>query len=81
MAFDYVINGTLIREGLGKMPKEGLHDVKYYDKNSDEIYGELKKNAVEIKVTLDVHLDGEGQGNSKTGQGKEGKGGKGPQMS
>ena len=50
MATDYVINGTLVREGLGKMPKEGLHDSKYYDKNSDEIYGELKKNQVEIKV-------------------------------
>ena len=75
MATDYVINGTLVREGLGKMPKQGLHDPKYYDKNSDEIYSSLKKNAVEIKVTLDMHMDGEGQG--KQGQGKEGKDGEG----
>ena len=84
MATDYVINGTLVREGLGKMPKEGLHDSKYYDKNSDEIYGELKKNAVEIKVTLDMHLDGEGdKGQGKEGQGKGDKDGKGkmPAMS
>ena len=59
MATDYVINGQLVREGLGKMPKEGLHDPKYYDKNSDEIYTDLKKNQVEIKLTLDMHLDGE----------------------
>ena len=84
MATDYVINGTLVRENLGKMPKEGLHDPKYYDKNSDEIYGELKKNQVEIKVTLDMHLDGEGD--KGQGQGKDGKGdkdgkGKQPAMS
>ena len=65
MATDYVINGQLVREGLGKMPKEGLHDIKYYEKNSDEVYTHLKKNQVEIKVTLDMHLDGEGQGNSR----------------
>ena len=81
MATDYVINGQLVREGLGKMPKEGLHDIKYYDKNSDEIYGELKKNAVEIKVTLDMHLDGEGdKGQGKQGaDGKDDKDGKGKQ--
>ena len=28
-------------------------------KTSDEIYTELKKNPVEIKVTPDMHLDGE----------------------
>lgn len=78
MATDYVINGQLVREGLGKMPKEGLHDMKYYDKNSDEIYSELKKNAVEIKVTLDMHLDGEGdKGQGKQGQGNDDKDGKG----
>ena len=70
MATDYVINGQLVREGLGKMPKEGLHDSKYYDKNSDEVYGDLKKNQVEFKVTLDMHLDGEGD----KCQGKDGKG-------
>ena len=81
MATDYVINGTLVREGLGKMPKQGLHDPKYYDKNSDEIYSDLKKNAVEIKVTLDMHMDGEGQGkNGKQGEGKDGAG-KMPAMS
>ena len=81
MATDYVINGTLVREGLGKMPKQGLHDPKYYDKNSDEIYASLKKNAVEIKVTLDMHMDGEGQGKSgKQAEGEEGAG-KMPAMS
>jgi len=81
MATDYVINGTLVREGLGKMPKQGLHDPKYYDKNSDEIYSDLKKNAVEIKVTLDMHMDGEGQGkNGKQGEGEDGAG-KMPAMS
>jgi predicted metal-dependent peptidase len=73
MATDYVINGTLVRESLGKMPKQGLHDPKYYDKNSDEIYSSLKKNAVEIKVTLDMHMDGEGQGKQGQGQGEDDK--------
>ena len=81
MATDYVINGTLVREGLGKMPKQGLHDPKYYDKNSDEVYSSLKKNAVEIKVTLDMHMDGEGQGKSgKQSEGEDGAG-KMPAMS
>ena len=79
MATDYVINGQLVREGLGKMPKQGLHDSKYYDKNSDEVYQDLEKNAVEIKVTLDMHMDGEGQQGKgdqqnpgdKDGEGKE----------
>ena len=69
MATDYVINGQLVHEGLGKMPKQGLYDSKYRDKNSDEVYQDLKKNAVEIKVTLDMHMDGEGQG--KDGKGNQ----------
>ena len=84
MATDYVINGQLVRENLGKMPKEGLHDTKYYDKNSDEVFNILKKDAVEIKVTLDMHLDSDGNGKGKKGQGgKDGKDGKGklPAMS
>ena len=72
MATDYVINGQLVAENLGKMPKQGLYDSKYRDKNSDEIYDELKKNAVEIKVTLDMHMDGEGDGKGKKGPGQDG---------
>src|SRR5262245_54427355 len=29
-ATDYVINADLIQAGIGKMPKDGLHDTKYH---------------------------------------------------
>ncbi len=65
MANDYIVNYTLVKAGLGKMPQHGLYDEKYNDSmTSEEVYRLLKENSVEIKMTLDEHLtlDGEGGG-------------------
>lgn len=78
MAGDYVINNMLVREGVGRQITAVpiLIDSKYTGKTADEIYDELMANAVEIKMTLDTHLDadgsdeGDGDGGDKDGKGK-----------
>ena len=80
MAGDYVINGMLVREGIGRAIQAVpiLLDSKYTGKTADEVYDELMSNAVEIKMTLDMHMDpdgdgdgdGEGEGDSKDGKGR-----------
>ncbi len=76
MAGDYVINGMLVREGVGRAIQAVpiLLDSKYNGKTADEIYDELMANAVEIKMTLDTHLDMEGEGEGDGQDGKDGKG-------
>ncbi len=83
MAGDYVINNMLIRESVGTAITTVpiLADRKYEGMTADEVYDELMKNATVIKMTLDDHLemdgddDGEGDsdGDSKDGN-KDGKG-------
>lgn len=80
MAGDYVINGMLVREGIGRAIQAVpiLLDNKYTGKTADEVYDELMANAVEIKMTLDDHLDmdsdgdqdGDGDGKEQDGKGK-----------
>jgi predicted metal-dependent peptidase len=80
MAGDYVINGMLVREGIGRAIQAVpiLLDSKYTGKTADEVYDELMSNAVEIKMTLDMHMDpdgdgdgeGEGEDDSKDGKGR-----------
>jgi predicted metal-dependent peptidase len=78
MAGDYLINDMLITNNVGrkitKVPI--LHDTKYRDMTAEEVYDELMKNAVKIQVTLDMHLDGEGDEDGKSSDGKS-KGGSG----
>lgn len=58
MANDYIVNDTLVKESIGKMPEGGLLDSKYNDQmSSEEVYEILKKNSVTIKMPLDQHLD------------------------
>ena len=81
MAGDYVINNMLIREGVGTAITTVpiLADRKYEGKTADEVYDDLMSNATVIKMTLDDHLDiegddegdGDGDGNGdKDGKGK-----------
>jgi predicted metal-dependent peptidase len=68
MANDFVVNYTLVKSNIGKMPKHGLYDEKYHDGLiSEEVYKMLIENSVEIKMTLDEHLtlDGEGEGDGE----------------
>jgi predicted metal-dependent peptidase len=82
MAGDYVINNMLIREGVGTAITTVpiLADRKYEGKTADEVYDDLMANATVIQMTLDDHLDMEGdgeEGEDGDGEGKPGKDGKG----
>lgn len=58
MANDYIVNYTLKQHRLGEMPSHGLYDERFTDEmTSEEVYAILKKNSVEIKMTLDQHLE------------------------
>ena len=76
MANDYIVNDTLVKESVGKMPEGGLLDSKYNDTmTSEEVYELLKKNSVTIKMPLDQHLDA--AGDSKGDEDGDGEGGDG----
>jgi predicted metal-dependent peptidase len=64
MAGDYVINNMLIRENVGTRITAVpiLEDRKYEGKTADEVYDDLMANATVIKMTLDDHLEMEGDG-------------------
>jgi len=66
MANDYIVNSSLVTEQIGTMPSIGLISSKYTDEmTSEEVYKDLLKNSVEIKMPLDMHLDmGGGKGGS-----------------
>lgn len=74
MATDYCINGILVRDKVGSIPKCGLYDKKYEGKPSEEIYDDLIKNNAQTKQPMDSHiyiqtgddqLDGNNGGESK----------------
>jgi predicted metal-dependent peptidase len=77
MAGDYVINNMLIRESVGTAITTVpiLADRKYEGKTADEVYDDLMKNATVIKMTLDDHLDMEGDGDDGDDQDGDGQGG------
>ena len=66
MAGDYKINGMLVREKIGEIIDQIkiCYDPKY---NGDEwytenVYDDLQASQAPVKMTLDVHLDVEGDG-------------------
>lgn len=62
MANDYIVNFTLRECKLGDMPAHGLYDTRFTDDmTSEEVYDILLKNSVEIKMTIDQHLDAASQ--------------------
>jgi len=80
MAGDYVINGMLQREHIGRVITTVpiLLDKKYEGKTTEEVYEDLIKSGAAAKQTLDVHLtigsgDGEGEGEGEDGK-NQGKG-------
>jgi predicted metal-dependent peptidase len=60
-ANDYIVNYTLVKENIGKMPPNSIYSEKFTDEmSSEEVYELLKKNSVQIKMPLDSHLDMDG---------------------
>lgn len=91
MANDYVINGMLVSDKIGKMPTKkvdvkdedgnanqrvGLYDEKYVGWTSEAVYDDLEKRKVKKQMTLDVHLE-LGNDAKPGGNGSGGKDGKG----
>jgi predicted metal-dependent peptidase len=75
MAGDYIVNDMLLQNNVGKRITTVpiLHDIKYRDMVTEEVYDELMKNAVKIQMTLDMHMDGSGEEGEKNGLGSDGK--------
>lgn len=83
MANDYVINATLMNEGIGSMPMKpvtssdgkggtsqrvGLYNKKYEGWTSEAVYDDLEKRKAKKELTLDVHLEAGKDGkNSQNG--------------
>lgn len=69
IAADFKVNQALVEAGVGKMPKQALHDRKFYKSYTEEIYELLKQTGeADDKSTLDVHMIGDGK-DSKDGEG------------
>jgi len=68
MAGDYIINNMLARDRVGRTITTVpiLIDPKYTGKTADEVYDDLIANSVKIQLSLDEHLemDGESSGDS-----------------
>ncbi len=74
MANDYIVNDTLVKNNVGKMPKHGLLDPRYNDEMiSEEVYRLLIENSAKIEMTLDEHLtlDGSSEDDDGNGNGKK----------
>ena len=74
-ANDYVINGMLKKEGVGKVITQpdihALIDKKYDGMTSEQVYNQLiKDNAKDLK-TLDYHFDLSGKGSSEDSAGSK----------
>lgn len=75
MAGDYVINDMLIRNNIGERITQVpiLWDAKYNEKwTADEVYKDLFDNAVKIQITLDDHIDMDGDGDSQEDENSKG---------
>lgn len=76
MANDYIVNYTLTKEKLGKMPQGGLFDERYTDElTSEEVYRLLEQNSTKIQMTLDEHLEMDGSDGDGDSDGNGGGGG------
>ena len=87
IAQDYAVNQILVDERIGEKITEVqiCYDPKYRGKAWEEIYDELYEKAEKIPMEdllkqlgdlLDEHINEDGSGPGKEGEGKDGKGGK-----
>lgn len=74
IAGDFVINDMLVKSGIGKMPKVGLHAPNKYTSEmmTDDVYRDLLKNSIRVPTPN----KGKGQGGGGQGQ-QPGQGGSG----
>ena len=86
IAADYLVNNTLVRDGIGEKPKDIqiFQDHKYDGWSSEEVYDELFKNAKKIDISklgklLDDHIDWEKGPESGAGKKDKDKNGKSQQ--
>jgi predicted metal-dependent peptidase len=75
IAADYKVNQACMESNIGQMPKNAVHDRKFYKSYTEEIYEHLKQTGeADDKETLDVHMfgdgdkKGEGEGNDPSGR-------------
>ena len=78
MAGDYKINAMLVRESIGRLidKVKPLYDKKYSTDEwfTENVYDDLIQQGVTPQQTIDVHLEIDGEGDSKDGAGGDGKG-------
>lgn len=60
-AADFVTNGELINQGIGKMPQGGLHDHNFDNMSVEEVYDQLPNP---IDNTFDFHIYGSDESES-----------------
>jgi predicted metal-dependent peptidase len=79
IAQDYCVNQDLLDQRIGDRITvvDILHDPKYSGWSWEEVYDDLYENAEKIDMDdlldklLDEHMDGEGEGDDKDGEGKK----------
>ena len=78
MAGDYKINAMLVRESIGRLidKVKPLYDKKYSTDEwfTENVYDDLIQQGVTPQQTIDVHLEIDGEGDSKDGDGAGGDG-------
>ena len=78
MAGDYKINAMLVRESIGRLidKVKPLYDKKYSTDEwfTENVYDDLIQQGVTPQQTIDVHLEIDGEGDSKDGDGADGDG-------
>ena len=79
IAADYIVNNTLVRDGIGKKPADIpiFQDFKYDGKTSEEVYDDIYKKYDEEELKqlgqlLDEHVDWDKDNQDKQGPGKKG---------
>ena len=69
MAADFLANHLLVHNKVGKPLKSALYKAEYSSDvyTVEELYALLEKQAVKIEMPIDMHLDGEGDGQDSDG--------------
>jgi len=71
IATDYAVNSILVEEGVGEIPKGGLHDPSFSKKSAEKIYEQLQKRLVKVFVFPSSPASG-GNGGRKDGENYDG---------
>lgn len=73
-ANDYIVNYTLCKQNIGKMPKNGLHSNEFTDEmTSEEVYNKLLKQYPPTEIEIKAGESKKSGKDSDKGSGKPGK--------